>query len=99
MNFFLREGRFKSWVELLIGIVGVAVVLLTIQLATQKWLFIIGVLFGVCLIAVSSVSAKATTFGLKPFTNDPLGWRAAKKTYESDAPSIEPTKPEDVSKP
>jgi hypothetical protein len=36
-------------------------------------------------ILVFGVAAKAEALGFKPFTNDPLGWRKAKKSYKETA--------------
>lgn len=45
--------------------------------------------------AILMFEGRATALGLKPFTNDPLGWRKAKKTYWTDVASEEVTKKED----
>jgi hypothetical protein len=37
----------------------------------------------------------AVSVGLKPFTNDPLGWRKAKETYKKDGASDEVAKKDD----
>lgn len=34
--------------------------------------------------AVLMFEGRATALGLKPFTNDPLGWRKAKQSYKSE---------------
>jgi hypothetical protein len=72
-------------------------------LALSPWFFDVGI--GYCLIqtfigsAISlfgSYEGKAKQFGFQaPFTNDPLGWRKAKKTYKTDAASDEVTKKDD----
>ena len=36
------------------------------------------------LIAIFGVAGRAEALGLKPFTNDPLGWRKAKESYKAD---------------
>ncbi len=67
-------------------------------LALLPW-FLDGVNVGVSVVitcigsAISllgSYEAKAKQFGFQaPFTNDPLGWRKAKKTYKTNAASDE----------
>lgn len=93
LNFLLERGKLKNWAEISLGLTGAAIVLLTLEFASHKVVFIAGIILGVVLISIASVSAKATVLGLKPFTNDPLGWRAAKKTYDKT------DMPPDASKP
>lgn len=45
--------------------------------------FIVSVLAALILMFEGTASA----IGLKPFTNDPLGWRKAKKSYKKDESS------------
>ena len=69
-------------------------------LAFIPWFFDIStwiqlLLFGIGLpiSLIGSYEAKAKQFGFPaPFTNDPLGWRKAKKTYKTDAASEDVTK-------
>ena len=47
--------------------------------------------------AILMFEGRATALGLKPFTNDPLGWRKAKKSYETKDDSDEAPKKGDPS--
>jgi hypothetical protein len=47
---------------------------------------------GIFLGAIVGYEGKAKQFGFEaPFTNDPLGWRKAKKTYHSGTDAKKPT--------
>lgn len=54
----------------------------TAFLFLSGWKFYLALVAGLVTASISSFEAKARVLGLKPFTNDPLDWRAAKKTYE-----------------
>ncbi len=87
MSRFVREGKLTWLSELLLG--GIVVIgLIGIPILNMPlWLAIpIG---GLSLIAgvVLMFEGRASALGLKPFTNDPLGWRKAKETYKTDADS------------
>ncbi len=61
---------------------------------TMAGLFLL--FFGIFLGAIVGYEGKAKQFGFQaPFTNDPLGWRKAKKTYKTDAASDDVTKKDD----
>ena len=44
-------------------------------------------------VVLGTVSAYSDRYGNKSFTNDPLGWRAAKKTYDKTDVPPEALKP------
>jgi hypothetical protein len=52
---------------------------------------------GIFLGAIVGYEGKAKQFGFEaPFTNDPLGWRKAKETYQNDASPDKPAKKDDA---
>jgi hypothetical protein len=85
MKYFVHEGRLTVLAELvlgalvLLGLIGIPVFNLPIWIAIP-----IGVVSAVAG-AVLMFEGRATALGLKPFTNDPLGWREAKKSYQNDS--------------
>ena len=68
----------------LLVIVGTFFVIVSAVYASSKWVFIFGIFIGVFILAIASASLKSLVLGVKPFTNDPLGWRKAKKSYQND---------------
>lgn len=96
-NFFFKDGwltkngsRFFFWM-------GWVFMLLPLWLATHRLmnfyfaflLFCIGVVMGL----VDGYEGKAKQFGYQaPFTNDPLGWRKAKQSYEEKDKAMEKEK-------
>ncbi len=90
MTLFVRNGKLALPAEIVLG----ALVLLGFfgipLLDMPLWLAIpIGVV-AVISTALLIFEGAAASIGLRPFTNDPLGWRKAKKTYET---------PDDIDKP
>jgi len=83
MKWFFRDGNLTSIGGTVIALIGVIAVLGSIAWAKTKFAFIAGIFFGVFLIAIASASLKALVLGIKPFTNDPIGWRKAKKSYKN----------------
>ena len=81
---FIKNGKFTGLSEaLLIGIVllgffGIPIFNIPLWLAVP--LGIVAVIAAGLLI----FEGAAVSIGLSPFSNDPLGWRKAKKTYEND---------------
>ena len=63
---------------------GAAITYASLAYLPLSWMQNIGVCLGLALIVIASLATRAGVLGFKPFTNDPLGWRAAKKTYQDD---------------
>ena len=91
----VQDGRLTWIAEIILGFV-VLLGLFGIPIFNIPfWLAIpVGV---VALIAgaVLMFEGRATALGLKPFTNDPLGWRKAKESYKADATSNDVSKKDD----
>lgn len=78
---FIRDGRL-TWraevvlvVVFILGIVGIPLFDLSLWLAIPIGLA--ALVSGLILM----FEGRATALGFRPFTNDPLGWRAVKKSY------------------
>lgn len=80
-RFFLVDGKLTLLSEALLlglvlfGFLGIPFFNMPLWLA-----FIVG-LVAIISGAVLMFEGRATAIGLKPFTNDPLGWRKAKESY------------------
>ena len=86
MSFFnrmVRGGRFTYLGTAVSFGLGVAVLAGTLVYALHPLVFLLGLCVSLGLIAVAAYEARATALGLPPpFTHDPFGWRAAKKSYD-----------------
>lgn len=69
----------------MLGFVGIALIAYTLLFAKNFFLGVVSFAAGCGLLGFAALSNNAASIGLKPFTNDPLGWRAAKKSYEQDS--------------
>lgn len=79
-GFFLKNGRLKMGVAMSMVIVSLCLIfvpwLLELNRSLSYFMMCIGTVIG-------TIAAESDRFGNKSFTNDPLGWRAAKASYES----------------
>ena len=63
---------------------GFSLVYLSLEFIPSKWGALLGLCFGLAIAAIGGFSGRANALDLPPpFTNDPLGWRKAKKSYET----------------
>ena len=81
------NGNLTALGGTLLAIGGTVIVICSAAYSFNKWLFIFGIFIGVFMLAIASASLKSLVLGIKPFTNDPLGWRKAKKSYETQEDS------------
>ncbi len=85
MIIFIKEGKLTVFAEVLLialvllGFFGIPILEMPLWLAIP--LGIVSVLSAGILI----FEGAAASIGLKPFTNDPLGWRKAKQSYKEEA--------------
>jgi len=83
VNLFVKNGRLTLLAEIclaglvLLGFFGIPLLEMSLWLAIP-----IGIL-AVLSAALLIFEGAAASVGLKPLTNDPLGWRKAKKTYQA----------------
>ena len=79
---FIRDGNLTGIAALLSLSLGFLTLFITFKFVTTKFWAIFGFLFAFFFFLLAGYSGRAKALGLKPFTNDPLGWRKAKRTYE-----------------
>lgn len=84
-SWLFRDGRLTAMGTAVLGLVGVGLVAYTLLLADSFLLGVLSFIVGCSLLGFAALSNNAASIGLKPFTNDPLDWRRAKKSYEQDA--------------
>lgn len=98
----IKHLLFRGGGLTLLGVFGVVllgfvVVYLSLEFLPTRWLKVIGLSIGIGIAAIGGFSGRASALGLSaPFTNDPIGWRAAKKSYQDDkAPQAKEDDPKD----
>lgn len=101
IDFFVKEGwltkkgdRILTIASLLL--IGIPLWLIYKDLIDPRIGFVL-LLLGIFLGAIVGYEGKAKQFGFQaPFTNDPLGWRKAKKSYETQESSDKTQKKDDL---
>jgi hypothetical protein len=83
MRLINSKGNLNPQVAIIIGLLGGAVAVLPLYFELDPYLVVGGYFIGMILMGFSSIALKSSTLDLRAFTNDPLGWRAAKASYES----------------
>lgn len=97
LRFFFKDGRatwYGSWSAILLSILVICAVIHFRFNNVFGWFLLIAAWIT---LAVFGLSGRSEAIGLKPFTNDPLGWRKAKKSYETKEDSDEAPKKGDPS--
>jgi hypothetical protein len=98
-RFFFKDGR-ATWYGSWTGIIGSILVMYgVIHFRLNNvfgWFLLIAAWI---VLMVFGLSGRSEALGLKPFTNDPLGWRKAKKSYQGDEASKESSIDEPLDKP
>jgi len=88
-----KKGNINPNVSLLIGLIGVGLVIAAFYFEINLYLSLLIIAIGLVLVAFSGGSTQSATLDLRAFTNDPLGWRKAKKSYEpNNSPDTAPAK-------
>ena len=84
LEFFIRDGRTTNLGGMVAQLLALAAIVAVIGFRLNNLLgWIILIVSGI-VILVFGIAGRAEALGLKPFTNDPLGWRKAKETYQND---------------
>lgn len=81
-RFFIKNSRITvlgGWLAQLSGLAAIILVIYLKQNNLVGWTIL--VLSGL-IIVIFGFAAQANSLGLKPFTNDLLGWRKAKESYK-----------------
>lgn len=80
----VKRGRLSLLAKLMLVSVGLGVIYLSLLLSPNIFVLTLGLSFGFVLVSLVTYSNKSESLDLPaPFTNDPLGWRKAKKSYET----------------
>lgn len=85
MKLLHKNGNLKSSVTFFIGLVGFLMVIVPLYFLWHAFVVIPCFVLGMVLMGFSSYATQSATLDLRAFTNDPLGWRKAKKSYQPDA--------------
>lgn len=86
MNYFVKGGRLTGLGVLLAVVVGAGLAYLSLSFLPTKFWKLLGLSIGLGIMGIGAYSARASALGLPPpFTNDPLGWRKAKKSYQDES--------------
>ncbi len=84
LGFFFKNGK-ATWYGRLVGMLGsILVIYGVIHFRLNNvfgWFLLVAAWI---VLMVFGLSGRSEAIGLKPFTNDPLGWRKAKKSYTPD---------------
>lgn len=84
LRWAFRDGQLTNFGTILFGLVGGGLIAYTLLFTETLWLGLLSFFVGCALLGFAGISNSAASIGLKPFTTDPLGWRAAKKSYEEE---------------
>lgn len=88
ISFFLKDGHLTSRGADSLGVAGVLIIWGAAYFFDEwsgLWFWTLAILGG-ALGYLGAYGGLARKFGFSaPFTNDPLGWRKAKKSYKTDA--------------
>jgi hypothetical protein len=82
---FIRDGTLTWLAEVaLISVVALGWYSVPYLYEISFWLALPLGLVSLLAAFILMFEGRASAIGLKPFTNDPLGWRRAKKTYKKE---------------
>ena len=99
MKWLDDKGNMKSSVTLLLGLVGALLVIVPLYWEWHALIVVACFVLGMVLMGFSAYATQSATLDLRAFTNDPLGWRKAKKSYQSDEASKESSIDKPLDKP
>lgn len=89
MNLFtryvMRDGNLTLIGAIAFVALGFGIAYLALEFLPGPLLKAIGMAVGLAFAAIGGFSGRAKALGLKPFTNDRLDWRRAKKSYQTDS--------------
>jgi hypothetical protein len=95
-----RNGRLTGFGTLSCISLAIALIAYTLFISESRFLGVGSFVLAIVLLGFVSMSHSATSIGLDPpCTNDPLGWRKAKKSYQGDEASKESTIEKPLDKP
>lgn len=92
---FIVVGKMTDFSSILVVVITFGGILGTLFYQPPFWVGVVFISVSLFVGAIGIAAGASESVGVKPFTNDPLGWRKAKKTYKTDAASDEVTKKDD----
>jgi hypothetical protein len=92
---FILDGKMTDFSSVLVVVITFGGILGTLFYQPPFWVGVVLISVSLLVGAIGIAAGASESVGAKPFTNDPLGWRKAKKSYKSDAGSDEVTKKDD----
>ena len=95
LQFFIKDGRSTTLGGWVVIALSAAVIFGVVHYRVNNFFGWFLLFLSCTLIAIFGVAGRAEALGLKPFTNDPLGWRKAKESYKADAASNDVSKKDD----
>lgn len=83
-RYLVRDGNLTWMGGLALVVIGFYIAFVSLEYLPSAVLKALGLAVGLGVAAVGGFSGRSKALGLKPFTNDPAGWRKAKKSYKVD---------------
>lgn len=80
-EFFVRKGNLTLTSALILVVFGFGLSYISLEYAPFIFLKVVGLAVGLAIAAIGGFSGRAKSLEIKPFTNDPIGWRKAKENY------------------
>jgi hypothetical protein len=90
MKLLDQNGNLRGWVGVAIGALGAIVLIAPLYWELHFYFVIAGFVIGSLLMGISGLAGRSAVLDLRAFTNDPLGWRKAKESYQDE--DTHPTK-------
>ncbi|WP_346308911.1 hypothetical protein [Limnohabitans sp.] len=83
-RFFFVDGKMTNLSSVLVVAITFGGILGVLYFQPPFWLGVGILAVSIIIGVIGAVSGAAESVGLKPFTNDPLGWRKAKQSYKEE---------------
>jgi hypothetical protein len=83
-RYVMRNGNLTLLGAIAFVASGFGVAYLAVEHLPSPFLKAIGLAIGLAIAAIGGFSGRAKALQLKPFTNDPISWRKAKKSYNDE---------------
>jgi hypothetical protein len=89
-RFFITDGKMTDLASVLVLAITFGGILGVLYFQPPFWWGVVVISISLLIGATGAAAGMAESVGTKPFTNDPLGWRKAKKTYKNGEESAAP---------
>lgn len=84
MHWLVKNGRLTNLSSFLVVLIPAGCIFGVLYFQPNFWMGTILIALGVMVGVIGIGAGAAESVGISPFTNDPIGWRKAKKSYEQD---------------